>query len=146
MLILLCEDDPRDAELTLAALSDYGVANCITTVRDGADALDFLFRRGRWAERDARDPVLVLLDLKMPKVDGVQVLETMKNDPNLRTVPVVMLTSSSEAPDVRRCYELGANPYVVKPVEFEGFSKAVRDLGLFWLVVNEPPASPRSPS
>ena len=142
--ILLVEDSAHDVELTLGALAEYRVADSVAVARDGAEALDYLFRRGRYAARDAGNPALVLLDLKMPKVDGLEVLRAVKADPALRTIPVVMLTSSREAPDVARSYDLGVNAYVAKPVDFDRFTRAVRELGLFWLLLNEaPPAPPR---
>lgn len=137
--ILLAEDSVQDVELTLNALAEHNIGNFVTVVRDGAEALDYLFKRGSYAERENGNPVLLLLDLKMPKVDGLEVLRTVKADPRLRTIPVVMLTSSREEQDVVRSYELGVNAYVVKPVEFEKFVRAVRDLGLFWMLINEPP-------
>ena len=137
--ILLAEDNANDLELTLAALQQHNLANEIIAVRDGAEALDYLYHRGAYAGRDGGPPALVLLDLKMPKVDGLEVLETIKADPQLRLVPVVMLTSSREESDLIRSYKLGANAYVVKPVDFRSFIDAVRQLGAFWAVVNEPP-------
>ena len=137
--ILLAEDNANDLELTLAALAENGLANEIVVVRDGADALDFLHRRGRHSNRPKGIPALVLLDLKMPKVDGIEVLRHIKQDDELRRVPVVMLTSSREEQDVVRSYELGVNAYVVKPVAFGQFMGAVRQLGAFWGVANEPP-------
>ena len=137
--ILLAEDSAQDVELTLSALAENNLANSVEVVRDGAEALDYLHRRGRYAGRENGNPVLLLLDLKMPRVDGLEVLREVKADPRLRTIPVVILTSSREEQDVVRSYELGVNAYVVKPVEFDQFLRAVRDLGLFWLLVNEPP-------
>lgn len=137
--ILLAEDSRNDVELTLAALAEYKLANHIDVVRDGAEALDYLYARGAHAGRASGNPALVLLDLKMPKVDGLEVLRQVKGDPQLRTIPVVMLTSSREEGDLLRSYELGVNAYVVKPVEFGEFMGAVRQLGGFWAVVNEAP-------
>lgn len=137
--ILLAEDSRNDVELTLAALAEYKLANHIDVVRDGAEALDYLYTRGAHAGRGSGNPALVLLDLKMPKVDGLEVLRQVKGDPQLRTIPVVMLTSSREEGDLLRSYELGVNAYVVKPVEFGEFMGAVRQLGGFWAVVNEAP-------
>lgn len=137
--ILLVEDNENDVELTLAALDEFRLANEVDQARDGAEALDYLYRRGRFSERPEGPPVVVLLDLKMPKVDGLEVLRTMKSDPNLRAVPVVMLTSSREERDLVRSYELGANAYVVKPVDFQQFIESVRQLGCFWALINEPP-------
>jgi two-component system, response regulator len=142
--ILLAEDSAQDAELTLKALARHNIGNSVEVARDGAEALDYLYKRGKYAGRANGNPVLLLLDLKMPKVDGLEVLRTVKSDPQLRTIPVVMLTSSREEQDVVRSYELGVNAYVVKPVEFEKFLNAVRDLGLFWMLINEPPPAARA--
>jgi len=136
--ILLAEDSENDIELTLAALAQH-VANEVDVVRDGAEVLDYLYRRGAFAGRESPSPVLVMLDLKMPKVDGLEVLRTIKADPTLKRVPVVVLTSSREQRDVIESYELGVNAYVVKPGEREKIVEAVKKLGLFWLLVNEPP-------
>jgi CheY-like chemotaxis protein len=136
--ILLVEDSENDVELTIAALAKY-VANQVDVARDGAEALDYLFRRGVFAGRTTGPPALVMLDLKMPKVDGLEVLRTIKADPALKQLPVVVLTSSREQRDVVKSYELGVNAYVVKPVEFDQFVDAVKQLGLFWLLLNEPP-------
>jgi CheY-like chemotaxis protein len=135
----LAEDDPNDVELTLAALAEHNLANQVEVVRDGAEALDYLFRRGKFATRPDGNPVVVLLDLKMPKVNGLEVLHKIKTDEKLKTVPVVALTSSRESPDVKRCYEYGVNAYVVKPVGFPDFINAVKQLGVFWAVLNQPP-------
>ncbi|ABF40814.1 response regulator receiver protein [Candidatus Koribacter versatilis Ellin345] len=137
--ILLVEDNPKDIELTLAALADNRLANEVIVVRDGEEALDYLFRRGIFKLRAAGNPAVVLLDLKLPKVDGLEVLEQVKTDAMLRTVPVVMLTSSREEPDLNRSYKMGVNAYVVKPVEFTEFTQAIREIGLFWAVINQPP-------
>ena len=137
--ILLVEDNPRDLELTLAALAKCQLANDIVVARDGAEALDFLYSRGEHAERTPGDPAVVLLDLKLPKVDGLEVLETVKRDPHQRQIPVVMLTSSREERDLLRSYELGVNAFVVKPVDFNAFFEAIQDLGMFWAILNEPP-------
>jgi len=137
--LLLAEDNANDVELTLAALRGNHVANEVVVVRDGAEALDYLFRRQRYADRPADNPGLILLDLKMPKVDGIEVLRQVKSDPGLKTIPVVMLTSSREEQDVVRTYDLGVNAYVVKPVVFGDFMDAVKVLGQFWVVVNIPP-------
>ena len=136
--ILLVEDSENDIELTIESLAKH-VANKVDVARDGAEALDYLFRRGAFAGRATATPVLVMLDLKMPKVDGLEVLRTIKADPTLKRLPVVVLTSSREQRDVLQSYELGVNAYVVKPVEFEKFVDAVKQLGLFWLLLNEPP-------
>jgi CheY-like chemotaxis protein len=137
--ILLVEDNPRDLELTLTALEKCQIANDIVVARDGAEALDFLYLSGSHATRDPGDPAVVLLDLKLPKVDGLEVLEKVKRDENLRHVPVVMLTSSREEQDLVKSYQLGVNAFVVKPVEFNQFFKAIQDLGVFWALLNEPP-------
>jgi CheY-like chemotaxis protein len=137
--ILLVEDSPKDLELTLAALAKSQVANKIVVARDGVEALDYLFARGDHQDRAPGNPAVVLLDLKLPKVDGLEVLERLKNDAATRNTPVVMLTSSREEQDVVRSYELGVNAFVVKPVGFQEFFEAVRDLGVFWAILNEPP-------
>jgi len=138
--ILLAEDNPNDVELTLTALSENHLANEVIVAHDGLEALDYLHRRGAYASRGNGNPVLVLLDLKMPKVDGLDVLREIKSDERLKTIPVVMLTSSREESDLIQSYELGANAYVVKPVGFQDFVAAVKEIGQFWAVVNEPPA------
>jgi CheY-like chemotaxis protein len=137
--VLLVEDDSNDAELTLEALAENRLANEVVHVRDGAQALDYLWRRGAWENRTPGNPALVLLDLKMPKVDGLEVLRQIKSEQRLQTIPVVMLTSSREERDLVASYRLGVNAYVVKPVGFQAFVQAVRELGVFWAVVNEPP-------
>nr|WP_314532283.1 response regulator [uncultured Pseudomonas sp.] len=137
--ILLVEDDPNDLELTLVALERSQLANDVIVVRDGAEALDYLFRRNAHAGRADGNPAVLLLDLKLPKVDGLQVLEAIRSAEELRSIPVVMLTSSREEPDLSRAYQLGVNAYVVKPVEFKEFVGAISDLGIFWAVLNEPP-------
>ena len=142
--ILLVEDNPKDIELTLAALADHRLPNEVIVVRDGEEALDYLFRRGIFKLRAAGNPAEVPLDLKLPKVDGLQVLEQIKTDAMLRTVPVVMLTSSREEPDLSRSYKLGVNAYVVKPVDFTEFAEAVIQLGLYWLVLNVQPPCGRA--
>lgn len=140
--ILLAEDSANDVELTLAALKEHRIANTVDVVRDGAEALDYLYSRGQYEGRPNGNPALILLDLKMPKVTGLEVLRQIKTDPALQTIPVVMLTSSREEGDLMASYQLGVNAYVVKPVEFSAFMDAVRQLGGFWAVVNEaPPAS-----
>ena len=135
--ILLVEDSANDIELTLAALEDSHVANPVVVLRNGAEALDYIARHA--ANDPGNQPVVVLLDIKMPKVSGIEVLRKLKEDPNTTQVPVVMLTSSREGPDIDECYRIGANAYVVKPVDFEEFSRAVKDVGRFWAVVNQPP-------
>lgn len=137
--ILLVEDSPKDIELTLAALEQCQLANAVVVVRDGAEALDYLRSQGAHAGRNTGEPAVVLLDLKLPKVDGLEVLEQIKNDPVLRHTPVVMLTSSREERDLIRSYSLGVNAFVVKPVGFDQFFRAIQELGMFWAVLNEPP-------
>ncbi|WP_252089318.1 response regulator [Pseudomonas sp. MWU13-3659] len=137
--ILLVEDNPRDLELTLLALERSQLANEVVVVRDGADALDYLLRRNAFAERADGNPAVMLLDLKLPRVDGLEVLREVRATAELRSIPIVMLTSSREGPDLRRAYELGVNAYVVKPVEFKAFVTAISGLGVFWAVLNEPP-------
>ncbi|MEW6763269.1 MAG: response regulator [Pseudomonadota bacterium] len=141
--ILLVEDNPHDLELTLIALSKSQLANEVVIARDGAEALDYLHRRGEYKERTVGNPAVVLLDLKLPKVDGLEVLREIRNTENLRSMPVCMLTSSKEEQDVVRSYELGVNAYVVKPVDFTEFLRAIADLGVFWAVLNEPPPGSR---
>src|SRR5271167_1646591 len=142
--ILLVEDSEQDIELTLAALEAHNVANEVDIARDGAEALDYLYRRGAFAGRSSELPVVILLDLKMPRVDGLEVLRQIKADPELKMIPVVMLTSSREEQDLVRSYELGVNAYVVKPVNFQQFMESVKQLGCFWAVINEPPPLPPS--
>jgi CheY-like chemotaxis protein len=137
--ILLVEDDPNDIELTLGALEGCGLANEVVVVNDGADALDYIYRRGAFASRKAADPAVVLLDIKLPKVNGIEVLATLKSGPDTKGIPVVMLTSSREEIDLVRSYELGANAYVVKPVDFRQFMAAVEQIGAFWAILNERP-------
>jgi CheY-like chemotaxis protein len=137
--ILLVEDDMRDVELTLAALEEHHLANKVEVVHDGAEALDYLYHRGKFKTRAFGNPVVVLLDNKMPKVSGLEVLKTIKADVNLKTIPVVVLTSSRETPDLVEFYKHGANAYVVKPVDFSEFMKAIKQVGIFWAAVNEPP-------
>ena len=142
--ILLVEDNPDDVELTLRALKQYNVRNQIAVVRDGAEALDFLFASGAYAERSTCPmPAVVILDLKLPKVDGLEVLQRMRADERTKLVPVVILTSSKEERDMVNGYKLGANSYVRKPVDFTQFVEAARQLGLYWLVINEPPPQTR---
>jgi two-component system, response regulator len=136
--ILLADDSENDVELAKRALQRQNLANKIVTVRDGAEALDFLFRRGSYSARENRLPLFVLLDIKMPKVDGFEVLKKIKSDPELHSVPVVMLTSSRQGPDIEECYRLNANAFVVKPVDFDQFVEAVKTIGKFWAVLNEP--------
>jgi len=137
--ILLVEDNPVDAELTMEALGEHNLANKVEWVRDGEEALDYLYHRGAFKDRQGNDPVVILLDLKLPKVDGLQVLRAIKEDDLLRNIPVVILTSSREEKDLIEGYRLGVNAYVVKPVEFGAFMDAVKELGAFWALINEPP-------
>jgi len=137
--ILLVEDNPNDAELTLEALAEHNLANDVIWVKDGEEALDFLYCRGDYAGKECCDLAVILLDLKLPKVDGLEVLRTIKGDNRLRLVPVVVLTSSREERDLVDSYQLGVNAYVVKPVDFGEFMNAVRELGVFWALINEPP-------
>ena len=139
--ILLCEDDARDEKLTLNALGEYNLANKVFVVRDGEEALDYLYCRGKFKGRTQGNPVAMMLDLKMPKVDGLEVLRIIKADEHLKGIPVVVLTSSREAPDITECYKHGVNAYVVKPVDFTDFMNAVKLLGVFWAAVNEPPSN-----
>jgi CheY-like chemotaxis protein len=137
--ILLVEDDPKDVELTMTALGDYHLANEVVVADDGEEALDYLYRRGRHAGRGPEMPAVMLLDLKLPKVDGLEVLRQIKSDPAMRMIPVVVLTSSGEERDMVESYRLGVNAYVVKPVDFHDFVNAIKELGVFWAVINEPP-------
>ena len=137
--ILMVEDDPRDVELTLTALEDYKLANEVVVCRDGQEALDYLYSRGKFSDRVKENPAVMLLDLKLPKVDGLEVLQQVKSDERLRMIPVVMLTSSHEEKDMMQSYKLGVNAYVVKPVDFHEFVNAVKELGVFWAVINQPP-------
>ena len=138
--ILLVEDNPQDAELTIRALKKHNLANRLITVEDGAEALDFIFCRGKYATRgNGHSPKVVLLDLKLPKVSGLEVLRALKQDERTRTIPVVVVTSSREDPDIKTAYGLGANSYVVKPVDFDVFATAMSSVGLYWLLVNQPP-------
>jgi two-component system response regulator len=142
--ILLVEDNPRDAKLAMHAFEKYKVANTIHLCRDGAEALDYLFGTGAYAGRDVNmRPRVILLDLKLPLVDGLEVLERLRADPRTATVPVVVLTSSKEEPDIEKCYKLGVNSYIVKPVDFDQFTNVAKELGMYWLLLNEPPAPPR---
>jgi two-component system response regulator len=138
--ILLVEDNPQDAELTIRALKKHNLANHLFTVEDGAEALDFIFCRGKYATREnGHSPKVVLLDLKLPKVSGLDVLRALKQDEKTRAIPVVVVTSSREDPDIKTAYALGANSYVVKPVDFDAFAESVSSLGMYWLLVNQPP-------
>jgi CheY-like chemotaxis protein len=137
--ILLVEDDPKDVELTLTALDEYHLANEVVVASDGEQALDYLCCRGRYAQRERQNPAVLLLDLKLPKVDGLEVLKHVKSDDQLKLIPVVVLTSSREEKDMVASYKLGVNAYVVKPVDFHQFVNAIKELGAFWAVINEPP-------
>jgi CheY-like chemotaxis protein len=137
--ILIVEDDPNDLELTLTALADYNLANEVEVTRDGQQALDYLHCRGAFSTRSTGNPAVVLLDLKLPKIGGLEVLQQIKSDERLKTIPVVVLTSSHEEKDMMRSYRLGVNAYVVKPVDFHEFVNAVKELGVFWAVINAPP-------
>ena len=144
--ILLVEDSDRDAELTLDALTEYHLVNEVLRLRDGAEALDYLYRRGRFAGRGGGNPAVVLLDLKMPKVDGIEVLRQIKGDPELKLIPVVVMTSSREESDLLNSYQLGVNAYVVKPLHFNEFSAAVKQVGAFWAILNEVPPGALPPA
>ncbi|MBL4705176.1 MAG: response regulator [Flavobacteriales bacterium] len=137
--ILIAEDNDMDLELALEALSTLNLSNKIEVVRDGEEALDYLYSRGKYANKDNPIPVVILLDIKMPKVDGLEVLKAIQSDVDFRQIPVVMLTSSKEEKDIARCYELGVNAFVVKPVDFDQFNQVIREIGLFWGVSNQVP-------
>lgn len=138
--ILLVEDNMSDAELTIRALKKNNLANKLTHVKDGAEALDFIFAQGEYSYRERDNvPSVIVLDLKMPKVNGIEVLRRIKSDEHTKRIPVVVLTSSKEDPDIQECYRLGVNSYVVKPVEFDDFIKAISNLGLYWMILNQPP-------
>ena len=137
--ILLVEDDPKDVELTLTALEEYNLANEVVVARDGEEALEYLYARGKFKTRSSDNPAVMLLDLKLPKVDGLEVLKQLKSDGKLSMIPVVVLTSSKEEKDMVASYRLGVNAYVVKPVDFHEFVNAIKELGAFWAVINEPP-------
>ncbi len=142
--ILLVEDDPRDVELILDSLGEHSLSNEVVIARDGVEALDYVYRREAFAQRPEGNPVVILLDLKMPRLDGLQVLRQLKTDEHLRLVPVVILTSSRESRDLEECYKLGVNAYVVKPVRFTEFIEAVKGIGVFWALINEPPPGSKS--
>lgn len=136
--ILLVEDNPNDAELAIRALRKQNLGNNLIHVEDGAEALDFIYGMGKYSSRNTNNiPKVILLDLKLPKVGGIEVLQKIKNDPRTKPIPVVVLTSSAEDPDIKRCYELGANSYIVKPVQFDNFAKTIANIGLYWVVVNK---------
>jgi DNA-binding response OmpR family regulator len=137
--ILLVEDDPKDTELTMTALEEYNLSNEVVVASDGEEALDYLYYRGKFQRRSGENPAVLLLDLKLPKVDGLEVLRQMKADEKLSLIPVVVLTSSREERDMVASYKLGVNAYVVKPVDFHEFVNAIKELGIFWAIINEPP-------
>src|SRR5665213_2039937 len=138
--ILFVEDSMDDAKLTIRALTKSGLTNKLHHVKDGAEALDFIYCRGDYASRNIQEhPKMILLDLKMPKVSGMEVLEKIKSDPDMKSIPIVILTSSKEDPDIKKCYALGANSYIVKPVESENFFQSVKELGMYWMILNQPP-------
>jgi CheY-like chemotaxis protein len=137
--ILLVEDDPKDTELTMTALEEYKLSNEVVVATDGAEALDYLYCRGKFQRRPSENPAVLLLDLKLPKVDGLEVLQQIKSDEKLKMIPVVVLTSSREERDMVASYKLGVNAYVVKPVDFHDFVNAIKELGVFWAIINEPP-------
>ena len=137
--ILLAEDNPNDVELTLAALTEQNLANRVVVVHDGVEVMEYLHCKGKFRNRAKGNPAVLLLDIKMPRMDGIEVLLAIRSDPQIKTIPVVMLTSSREEPDLQRCYGLGANAYVVKPVDFKEFMDAIKHLGVFWALINELP-------
>lgn len=137
--ILLAEDNPQDVELTIEALTEHKIANDVIAVKDGVEAMEYLNREGQYKNRKKGNPAVLLLDIKMPRMDGIEVLEAIRKNENLKTLPVVMLTSSREEPDLIKCYELGVNAYVVKPVDFKEFLEAVKHIGIFWAMLNEQP-------
>lgn len=137
--ILLVEDDPKDTELTMTALEEYNLSNEVVVASDGEEALDYLYYRGKFQRRSGENPAVMLLDLKLPKVDGLEVLQRVKGDDKLKMIPVVVLTSSREERDMVSSYKLGVNAYVVKPVDFHEFVNAIKELGVFWAIINEPP-------
>lgn len=137
--ILLAEDNPNDVELTIAALTEQNLANRVVVVNDGVEVIEYLQYEGKYEQRKKGNPAVLLLDIKMPRMDGIEVLQIIRTDPALKMVPVVMLTSSHEEPDLKKCYDLGVNAYVVKPVDFKDFFDAVKQLGVFWALINELP-------
>jgi len=138
--ILIIEDNITDAEMTIRALRKSNLANHVLHLKDGEEGLDYIFCRGKYSERNIENcPKVILLDLKMPKVNGIEVLQEIKSDERTKSIPVVVLTSSKEDPDIKTCYKLGVNSYVVKPVVFDSFAKAVSELGLYWMIINQPP-------
>lgn len=139
--ILLAEDNPQDVELTIEALTEHKIANNVVAVRDGVEAMEYLNYEGQFKNRKKGNPAVLLLDIKMPRMDGIEVLQEIRKNEKLKTLPVVMLTSSREEPDLIKCYELGVNAYVVKPVVFKDFLEAVKHIGIFWAILNEQPPS-----
>jgi CheY-like chemotaxis protein len=137
--ILLAEDNPNDVELTIAALTEQNLANRVVVVQDGVEVIEYLRYEGKYKQRKKENPAVLLLDIKMPRMDGIEVLQIIRTDPALKMIPVVMLTSSREEPDLKTCYHLGVNAYVVKPVDFKDFFEAVKRLGVFWALINELP-------
>jgi CheY-like chemotaxis protein len=137
--ILLADDNPKDVELTLEALSEHNLANHVVVVKDGAEAMEYLRYEGKYKLRDQGHPAVILLDIKMPRMDGIEVLKAIRSDEKLKMIPVVMLTSSREEPDLKKCYDIGVNAYVVKPVNFKDFFEAVKQIGVFWALLNELP-------
>ena len=137
--ILLAEDNPKDVELTIEALSDHNLANHVVVVKDGVEAMEYLRYEGNYKQRKHENPAVLLLDIKMPRMNGIEVLKAIRSDDKLKTIPVVILTSSREEPDLKKCYELGVNAYVVKPVNFKDFICAVKEIGIFWALINELP-------
>lgn len=137
--ILLAEDNVKDVELTLEALSEHNLANQVVVVKDGVEALEYLRYEGNYKQRKQGNPAVILLDIKMPRMDGIEVLKVIRSDDKLRTIPVVILTSSREEPDLKKCYEIGVNAYVVKPVDFRNFIDAIKQIGVFWALLNELP-------
>jgi CheY-like chemotaxis protein len=137
--ILLAEDNPKDVELTLEALNEHSLANKVVVVKDGVEALEYLRSEGKYKKRNKGNPAVLLLDLKMPRMDGHELLQAIRSDPRLKTLPVVVLSSSREEPDLKKCYDLGVNAYVVKPVNFKDFMEAVKHIGIFWALLNELP-------
>ena len=137
--ILFVEDNPPDVELTIEALSVHNLSNQLITLNDGVEVLDYLLYEGKYKNRERENPAVILLDIKMPRIDGIEVLQAIKSHPKLKIIPIVMLTSSREELDLKKCYELGANAYVVKPVNFHDFIDAIKTLGMFWAIINELP-------
>ena len=137
--ILLAEDNPKDVELTIEALSEHNLANHVVVVKDGVEAMEYLRYEGNYKQRKQGNPAVLLLDIKMPRMNGIEVLKAIRSDEKLKTIPVVILTSSREEPDLKKCYELGVNAYVVKPVNFKDFICAVKEIGIFWALINELP-------